>query len=62
MTRALPPQETVGGHRLEARLEELSQRRVLLMVLQRRRQMLQGWGHQTWHWDRCCKCVSRARQ
>ena len=62
LTRALPQQGAASGHRLEARLEELSQRRVLLMVLQRRRQRLQGWRHRSLHWDRCCKCASRACQ
>ena len=33
MTKALSQQEAARGHRLEARLEELSQRVVLLMVL-----------------------------
>ena len=40
----------------------VSQRRVLLMVLQRRRQRLQGSMHRSLHCDRCCKCVSRACQ
>ena len=62
MTRALSQQEAVRGHRLEAMLAELSQRRVLLLELQRRRQRLQACRHQSWHWDRCCKCVGRACQ
>ena len=52
LTRALLQQETVGRHWLEARLEELSQRQPLLVVLpvgRRRRQGLENWRHLRWN-------------
>ena len=52
-------QEAMEGHRQEARLRKLDQRRMPLVVLERRRQGLKDWGHKTKYWSRCCKCGSR---